>query len=200
MKQSYPPPTLSLHDALALGEVESGLPTSSSSSTTEHDNDHQLEEIQRLPILLRLLSAARPLSSIPSFGKEETTSKSNDDNDADAADDRNSAAVCDALANRVVARLEDVAATYPVAEGVDVVACHLAPSICRHISRVAPLKRKRREQPLATAILLQQQQQQQQKRTTSPTKVMAKTAVNPMRRRTTMIMTMMLLMLLLVTT
>jgi len=109
---------------LALGEVEAGL-------LAEKHEESELEEIKRLPVLLRLLSASRPRASIPTFGQSDD-------------EDSNEKKEIDELANEVVARLEDVAATYSVAEGVDVVACHLAPSICRNISKVPPLKQKRK--------------------------------------------------------
>ena len=138
------PPVLSLHDSLALGEVELGLTTEDQTSNSEK----QLGEIHRLPVLLRLLSAARPLSSVPSFWDAPNENGDNNDDDDPTT---TTAVPIDELANQIVARLEDVAATYSVAEGVDVVACHLAPSICRNLSKVAPLKRQRRES-LAAAV------------------------------------------------
>ena len=140
-------PVLSLHDALALGEVELGL------TTVAESDERQLEEIHRLPVLLRLLSASRPLSSVPSFWDDEEKEKSNIN--GDSGDEPNTATPIDELANQVVARLEDVAATYNVAEGVDVVACHLAPSICRNLSKIAPLKRKRRESSASASLMKQ---------------------------------------------
>ncbi|CAB9519084.1 expressed unknown protein [Seminavis robusta] len=118
---------LSLHDSLALGEVELGL------MAQKHEQS-EMEEMERLPVLLRLLSSSRPLSSVPEFPK-----KGKDPEGLSPT----SAALIDEVANQVVARLEDVAATYSVAEGVDVVACHLAPSICKNLSKLSPLKRKR---------------------------------------------------------
>jgi hypothetical protein len=108
-------PQLSLHDYLSLGEVELGLSSENPPS----------EEIQRLPFFLRVLSLTRPLSSIGILGDEE-----------EDGDDR------DPVVNQVVARLEHVAATYSVAEGVDVVTCHLAPSMSRKLSKLSPLQKK----------------------------------------------------------
>lgn len=116
-------PTLSLHDALALGEVEVGL-------SDKREKKKESEEIERLPVLLRILSASRPLASIPTFDEGDKESES-------------AATPLDEIANEVVARLEDVAATHSAAEGVYVVACHLAPAVCRNLSKLSPLKRKR---------------------------------------------------------
>ena len=141
------PPVLSLHDSLALGEVELGL------TTVAETAERQLEEIHRLPVLLRLLSASRPLSSVPSFWDDGEKEKSNIS--GESGDEPTPDTPIDELANQVVARLEDVSATYNVAEGVDVVACHLAPSICRNLSKIPPLKRKRRESLAPIAMVKQ---------------------------------------------
>eukprot|EP00980_Cylindrotheca_fusiformis_P015907 scaffold4658_cov118-Cylindrotheca_fusiformis.AAC.13 len=116
-------PSLSLHDCLSLGEIELGL----SPERSEEDGEmKRLQEIQRLPLFLRILSLTRPLASISVFGTEdEEEDKSKED----------------ALINLTVERLEHVAATYSVAEGVDVVTSHLAPIMSRKISRLPPLKR-----------------------------------------------------------
>ena len=123
------PISLSLHDSLALGEIEAGL-------LAQKQNRSEIDEIQRLPVLLRLLSSSRPLSSIPTF--DTATEESESEVAANSTP-------IDELANEVVARLEDVAATYSVAEGVDVVACHLAPTICRNLSKLPPLKKRKRD-------------------------------------------------------
>jgi hypothetical protein len=116
---------LSLHDSISLGEVELGL-------SSEHRPSE--EEVRRLPLLLRLLSSSRPLSSIPTFPLPPI-----DDNDDD--DDDNKSESTDVIIQQAVNRLEDRAALYSAAEGVEVVACHLAPYVCRKISRLAPLQR-----------------------------------------------------------
>jgi len=108
-------PTLSLHDSLSLGEVETGLST---------EIRPVVEEVHRLPALLRLLSSSRPLSSIPSFKPEDSIEESRDE-----------------VIEEAVQRLEDRAALYSVAEGVEVTACHLAPSVCRKISKLSPLEK-----------------------------------------------------------
>jgi hypothetical protein len=110
-------PQLSLHDYLSLGEVELGLSSENPPG----------EEIQRLPFFLRVLSLTRPLSSIGILGDEE---KEDGDDPPDP------------VVNQVVARLEHVAATYNVAEGVDVVTCHLAPSMSRKLSKLSPLQKQ----------------------------------------------------------
>lgn len=132
---------LQLHDCLALGEFEKGLDLSSAFSS---DNDLDVtktsneqvgstdEEIHRLPLLLRLLHASRPLSSIPTFtdcGSELL--RKHDDYDANGEDQ---------LIGEVVARLEERAAAYSAAEGVQVVACHLAPTVTKSVSRFPPLQ------------------------------------------------------------
>ncbi len=106
-----------LHDYISLGEVEQGL-----SMTSTHNDSQAQEEIQRLPLFLRLLSTTRHLVSISIFDTsvgEET----------------------DPLVHRTVERLERVAAIHSVAEGVDVVTCYLVPTMTRKLSRVSPLTR-----------------------------------------------------------
>lgn len=111
---------ISLHDSLSLGEVELGLSS---------DHRPSIEEVRRLPILLRLLSSSRPLSSIPTFQVPAVSD--------DAAED----AASDDIIQQAVDRLEDRAALYSAAEGVEVVACHLAPFVCRKLSRLQPLRK-----------------------------------------------------------
>lgn len=121
--------SLTLHDCLSLGEIELGL------DPERNDNDDgkqkRIQEIQRLPLFLRILSLTRPLASISMLG--------NDDSDGENKDSTKE----DALINRTVERLEHVAATYSVAEGVDVVTSYLAPTMSREISRLPPLKRNK---------------------------------------------------------
>ena len=101
--------SLSLHDCLALGEIELGLANQRQPSQA---NDHlrATQEIQRLPYILRLLSSTRPLASISMMDWLEKNSSS-DDNDNHPSDK-------DALVDTVVDGLEDVAATYSIAEAV----------------------------------------------------------------------------------
>ena len=111
----------SLHDCLSLGEVEMGL--SSSRKTAS------IEEVHRLPILLRLLSSSRPLSMIPSF---PPPTNFEEDEGCEPSDK---------IIQDAVNRLEDRAALYSVAEGIEVVTSHLAPSVCSKISLLPTLKK-----------------------------------------------------------
>lgn len=117
---------LSLHDWLALGDLEVAL---APEKRDEDDLGRRKDEIRHLPLLLRILSASQPLSSIPSIIGQHTESVEG----------------TDPLVDEVVSRLEDVAATYSAAEGVDALTSYHAPSICRKISRLPPLKRQKRK-------------------------------------------------------
>jgi hypothetical protein len=131
---------LSLHDSISLGEVEQGLSTGPTPLA---------EEMHRLPTLLRLLSSARSLANIPKFDLEKLEKeKADKEQDDDAADD------ADELMDEAVRRLEDRAAIYSVAEGVEVVSCHLAPVMCRTISRLRPLKKDSKSRFYETEQLL----------------------------------------------
>ena len=123
-KKEYEEP--SLHDWLALGDLEVAL---APEKRDEDDLDRRKDEIRHLPLLLRILSASQPLSSIPSIIEQHTESVEG----------------TDPLVDEVVSRLEDVAATYSAAEGVDALTSYHAPSICRKISRLPPLKRQKRK-------------------------------------------------------
>jgi hypothetical protein len=109
-----------IHDLLSIGEIEAAL-----SSNQESD-----AEIDRLPLLLRLLAAGQPLSAVPHLMPNTLAPNQNSD----------------PLANAVVSRLEDVAATHSAAESIDVLVTHIAPSISRRISKLQPLKRKSRDE------------------------------------------------------
>jgi hypothetical protein len=111
---SVVPNEMNLHDCLALGEIERGL--------SQNGNRRAMQEIQRLPLFLRVLSLTRSQASISVFADESQEG--------------------DELVNKAVERLEDVVAKHSVAEGVDVVTCHLAPSVTRKLSKVPPLQRK----------------------------------------------------------
>jgi hypothetical protein len=134
--------SLSLHDCLSLGEIELGLSSERRNDNEDDAKRKSIQEIQRLPLYLRILSLTRPLASISILGgdgddgnEEETlateTNKKN----------RNNKKREDDLINRTVERLEHVVATYSVAEGVDVVTSYLAPNMSRRISQLPPLKR-----------------------------------------------------------
>jgi hypothetical protein len=103
-----------LHDCLALGQIEDGLPASFESSPAE---------IHRLPVLLRWLSATADLKEDDPVleGEDEST---------------------DEIIEEAVARLEDRAAFYSVAEEVEMISCHLAPSVTRRVSMIPSLKRQ----------------------------------------------------------
>ena len=123
-----PLPPLSLHDCVSLGEIELGL---------AQDNK-AVEEIQCLPLLLRLLSLTRPLSTVDILHTDEGKRlKSSSPSSGEISE-----AGGDSLMNGLVARLEHVAATHSMAEGVDVVTCHLAPSMSRKLSKLSPLSTK----------------------------------------------------------
>jgi hypothetical protein len=118
---------LSLHDCVALGEIELGLTRRTENGSAVRKN-RAVEEIQCLPLLLRLLSLTRPLSTVnllQALDSEESENEEGNDTDT--------------LVDKLVARLEHVAATYSVAEGIDVVTCHLAPSVSRKLSKLPPL-------------------------------------------------------------
>jgi hypothetical protein len=162
-----------LHDCLALGALEYGLPyrkiltveadsassTVNSSQSTQVDSSlkkisvvaedknvvhtEKLSEIHRLPLLLRILSQSRPLSSIPSFGVVLPLQKD------DTPELELTPTSDDPLLDDIVARLEDRAAIYAAAERVQMVSCHIAPAACRRLSKLPPLSR-RKSRPHAT--------------------------------------------------
>jgi len=161
---------ISLHDGLALGGFWEGGSASredgvvagdryynaSSSSASSAaaaavvvvDASEQREEIRRLPLLMRILSEARPLSSVPVLipvvsptlpsppGKDKDGEEQQDDED-------------DPVIRQAVDRLEDRAARYSAAEGIELVACQLAPAVCRKASRLKPLSRAAPPRPRA---------------------------------------------------
>ena len=106
--------------ALALGKEES----------KEDLDARRNDEIRRLPLLLRMLSASQPLASIPSV--------------TNASEEQEEGFVSDPWVDQVVSRLENVSATHSVAEVVDAMTLYHAPNITRKISRLAPLKRDKR--------------------------------------------------------
>jgi hypothetical protein len=154
-----------LHDCLALGAFEYGLPylkirtveadaamstvnTQSSTpaasslnkiSVVAEDNFVQLDvpsEIHRLPLLLRILSQSRPLSSIQSLGDLLLLQKEDTSKDLSSMND-------DPLLDDIVARLEDRAAIYAASERVQMVSCHLAPAACQRLSKLPPLSKRK---------------------------------------------------------
>ena len=148
------PFSLSLHDCLSLGEIEVGLERRQNTSTNQKGNaDNDLstkqqeenlrsEEVQRLPYLLRLLSNTRPLASIQSFAAFKVNSEEVVDKQPTGSIDTNTIGN-DEYLDRIVDRLEDVAANYSVAEGIDVVTNHLGPSVAKNLSRLSTLVKTR---------------------------------------------------------
>ena len=156
---------MALHDWLSLGEIERGLNScrrlltvgeNDGESEKRHDGDDEddrvrsSEEFERLPYLLRILNQTRPLAGIPSsVGSQSSINPAvspvvSSSSSVPAWDDK------DPLVNRVVDRLEDVAATYSAAEGVDVVVNYLTPALCKKISRLpVPIPKQRRENDIA---------------------------------------------------
>lgn len=134
--------SLHIHDALALGEYEAAIPATDDGSAVTTTST---EEVHRLPLLLRLLSASRPLASLPDLQdlvqvaheqekeeeeKDNTLPNHDDDDDDDDEPDK--------WLDSIVQRLEDRAALYSVAEGLEVLAGHLAPHVCKKWSKLAP--------------------------------------------------------------
>lgn len=115
----------SIHDLLSIGEIESAISL----------NEDTEAEIDRLPLLLRLLAAGQPLSAVPHLISHTHSSHVHDAQQSS-----------DPFVNAVVSKLEDVAATHSAAESIDVLVNHLAPSISRRISRLEPLKRKKTDE------------------------------------------------------
>lgn len=150
--------SLSLHEFLSLGEIELGLEREhrpwpaeeGKSNELSNENARKLDtnlsterhrralsEIQRLPYVLRLLSQTRPFASMSAV-----VPLPYDANVAITAADKDHKQG-DAVVDSVVNSLEDVAALYSAAEGIDVVMNHLAPTMTRKISRLKPLSFKR---------------------------------------------------------
>jgi len=148
--------SLTLHDYLSLGEVEEGLSSSSTTTTSSiQDKNRAKEEMERLPVLLRLLSSMRTLVHPPIF-LDNDHDHEDDDNKGKQDDTKGKKMVgigrekegdsIDTLVYQTVEQLEHVAALHSVAEGVDVVMCYLAPTMTRALlSKVSsPMKKKRR--------------------------------------------------------
>ena len=132
---------MNIHDALALGEYEAAIPTQQQPPQTKEDAKN-VEEVHRLPLLLRLLSASRPLASLPDVKEwvkdDEEEDGSKHDNDAHEEDDNDDDDEKDDWLDSIVQRLEDRAALYSAAEGLEVLAGYLAPHVCKKWSKLAP--------------------------------------------------------------
>ena len=101
-----------LHDLISIGEIESALSTSIS-STTGSDNDTSLGI--RLPLLLRWLTSVQPLATAspqPNLDKKSTQLRNLDS---------------------VSCLLEDVAAAHHNAENIEVLVSTLAPTVCKEV-------------------------------------------------------------------
>ena len=122
------PDGVGLHDLLSLGAIREALLLSSgrlpgTSAGDENNGQNEGggkrladEEARRLPLLLRLLSASRPLSSLPTIESAPTTC-AEADNDGSAG----SAAKSSSEADLVVPLLEQVAAYHPQAELIEII-------------------------------------------------------------------------------
>ena len=127
------PDGVGLHDLLSLGAIREALLLSSgrlpaSSAGSENDDKNETsggtskrltdEEARRLPLLLRLLSASRPLSSRPAIGPTN-------DNEEEAEDGGSAATSTppksSSEADQVVPLLEQVAAYHPQAELIEII-------------------------------------------------------------------------------
>lgn len=130
-----------LHDLISLGEIESALSTSISSST-ESDGDTRLGI--RLPLLLRWLSAAQPLATMSPSMKLDESPGSN----------------IASSPNTVAPLLEDVAAAHHDAENIEVLVSSLAPAICKEVvGKLPPISRKKSDNSFLCRQSLAQQDQ-----------------------------------------
>ena len=169
-----------LHDSVALGNFEQGLlrnrrrrcPTSRDDHNDDNNhNDNEEEEwqkaeVERLPLLLRILSQSRPLATSTtsvwtSLQKQKQQEQQENQDTQDELknpdtkdDDQHSSDTYDSELERAVQRLEDRAAVYSVSESVEVVACHLSPFVCRKIAKLPPLHRTKTDHSWNTAPLM----------------------------------------------
>jgi len=111
-------PTLNLHDLLSKGDVEAALTTNKASATDYKVRDNNDEFGIRLPLLLRLLSVAQPLAN---------TVQNNDIQ----SDELSSSTTQSPNPNVIVPLLENIAASYPDAENIEVLVSSIAPSVCK---------------------------------------------------------------------
>lgn len=166
---------MSVHDLITLGEFRKALlfhdstnsiKTNNKSfskndphaSNKKHREQHQeqrqrRDELLRLPLFLRLLSASQPLARIPTILPKTTNLKDKEGPPSNTSSlssspsphhDHRHSIHSHRHADEIVPVLEKVAASFPLAEGVDVLVSYLAPQLCRSISRCVEVKRKRR--------------------------------------------------------
>eukprot|EP01082_Thalassiosira_pseudonana_P004836 g4218.t1 g4218 contig15:582168-584897(+) len=118
-----------LHDLLSIGEIESALPASTHASSNGEPTSGGSCLEARLPLILRWLSAAQPLANVASSETSKQDGK-----------------YASSLPNpdRTVPLLEDVAASHPNAENVELLVSALAPSVCKDtIGKLPPLSRRK---------------------------------------------------------
>ncbi|GKY93654.1 hypothetical protein MPSEU_000332800 [Mayamaea pseudoterrestris] len=126
---------LALHDAIALGEFESGIWL---------EDEPSAPELDRLPVIMRILEASRPLASLSSrmtflWGEQEKgAAADNEDKSMDLNVNQDAAA--DPDIQRLVERLEERAAIYAASEGIDIVTNHLVPMCCVKRTKIAKMK------------------------------------------------------------
>ena len=122
-------------------------------STREGTGRDVQEELRRLPLLLRLLSASRPLASLPVLpGHEPTVTDSGDleqngnniDGSSDGDGRSSNSQQLSSEADRTVPLLEQVAAYHPQSELIEQIASTYVPAATRVVGRVASVTRKRR--------------------------------------------------------
>jgi len=106
-------PTLNLHDLLSKGDVEAALTKYKVSVTDDKGRNNNDDLGIRLPLLLRLLSVAQPLANTVQTNEtfESSTQSPNP--------------------NVIVPLLENIAASYPDAENIEVLVSSIAPSVCK---------------------------------------------------------------------
>jgi len=108
--------TPTFHDLLSKGDVEAALTKYTASATDDKGRDSNDELGIRLPLLLRLLSVAQPLAN---------TVQNNETSDALSSTTQSP------NPNVIVPLLENIAASYPDAENIEVLVSSIAPSVCK---------------------------------------------------------------------
>ena len=109
------PSTLNLHYLLSKGDVEAALTKYTALASDDKGRNNNDELGIRLPLLLRLLSVAQPLAN---------TVQNNDISEL-------SSTTQSPNPNVIVPLLENIAASYPDAENIEVLVSSIAPSVCK---------------------------------------------------------------------
>lgn len=113
MTDALSTPTATLHECVALGQIELGLSSGRDpTSTTAYHHEGDRDEVDRLPLLVRWLFSARPRARIPGTASSQDEER-------------------DPLTDEVVGCLEDRAAMHSEAEHVERLVGHLVPSVCK---------------------------------------------------------------------